>query len=95
MEKVLFDKLLFKMFIIEEFFEFERYKFIGIFIFVIFEMFVKWKKECLDKKVVEEVFRKVKEVIGCVLFESGNWWIMDDDDELEEDDVVWNLEKFC
>lgn len=37
------DKFLFKIFILEDFFELECYKFMGIFIFVIFEIFVKWK----------------------------------------------------
>lgn len=47
----------------------------------------------MDKKVVEEEVCKVKDNIGCVIFESGKW---KDEDEFgfdDDDDDVWNLEK--
>ncbi len=85
------DKSPLKTLTIEEFLESERHKLTGTLTPVNPESFAKWKKERLDKKAAEEQLRKAKEATGRAMFESGNWR-MDDEDE-EEDDGAWNLEK--
>ncbi|KAK4180339.1 hypothetical protein QBC36DRAFT_375169 [Triangularia setosa] len=92
-EKALLDKSPLKTLTIEEFLESERHKLTGTLTPVTPETFAKWKKERLDKKAAEEALRKAKEATGRALFESGNWRAMDDDEEPDEDDAAWNLEK--
>jgi hypothetical protein len=90
-EKALLDKSPLKTLTIEEFLESERHKLTGTLTPVTPESFAKWKQERLDKKAAEEQLRKAKEATGRAMFESGNWRM--DEDEEEEDDSAWNLEK--
>ncbi|KAH8899605.1 hypothetical protein GQ53DRAFT_317978 [Thozetella sp. PMI_491] len=93
-EKALLDKSPLKTLTLEEFLESERHKLTGTLTPVTPESFAKWKKERMDKKAAEEQARQAKEATGRALFESGNWRTAGDlDDESDDDDDVWNLEK--
>ncbi|KAI0479201.1 hypothetical protein GGR56DRAFT_633943 [Xylariaceae sp. FL0804] len=94
-EKALMDKSPLKTLTLEDFLESERHKLTGTLTPVTPESFAKWKKDRMDKKLAEEAARKAKENTGRALFESGNWRFTEDEseDEEDEDDGVWNLEK--
>lgn len=92
-EKALMDKSPLKTLTLEDFLESERHKLTGTLTPVTPESFAKWKTERLSKKAAEEQARKAREATGRSLFESGNWRTEEDDEDADEDDDPWNLEK--
>ncbi|TQS36388.1 hypothetical protein Golomagni_03165 [Golovinomyces magnicellulatus] len=94
-EKALMDKSPLKTLTLEDFLESERHKLTGKLTPVTPETFKKWKAERMNKKVAEEQARLAKEATGRALFEKGDWNVVpeESDGEDNDNDNAWNVEQ--